>query len=131
MTQLTKVAVLIEKEGKFLLVQENDVRVRGLWNWPQGTVEESEDLEAAAIREAKEETGLDIHIVKKFAVLTATFPDTKELHVFLGTITGGVMYFPTEEIQDVRYFSLNDVEKMRERLVGDWVYQVIRASGQE
>lgn len=131
MPQLTKVAVLIEKEGKFLLVQENAAHVRGLWNWPQGTVEESEDLEVAARREVKEETGLDIHIVKKLTVLPNVFPDTKELHVFLGTITGGVVYFPTEEIQAVSYFNLKEIEKVKESLVGEWVYQVIKASGQE
>lgn len=120
-----KVAVLIQENDTFLLVQEKDSRAHGLWNWPQGTLEEGEGLEDAAIREVKEETGLAIRIEKKIATLHCTFADTKELHVYKGSIIGGTIRFPDDEILDVRYFTLKQIEDMKDQLVGRWVYTLI------
>ncbi len=125
MTPAVKAAVVIKKGDTFLLVQENGARSRGWWNWPQGRVEEGETPEEAAIREAKEETGFDITIVRKLAVLTETFPDTKELHVFLGNITGGSLNFPRDEIMAAQYFTLEQIIEMKEKLAGPWIPDVI------
>ena len=125
MSQLIKVAVLIKEEDRFLLVQEKGKHVHGLWNWPQGTLEKGEDLEGAAIRETKEETGIDIQIERKIGILKHTFADTKELHVYKGLLTGGAINFPKDEILDVRYFTLKQIEAMTDQLVGIWVYKVI------
>ncbi len=125
MSQFVKVAVLIKEKNKFLLVQENGARVRGLWNWPQGRVEAGETIEQTAIREVKEETGLDIKIEKPLEILTNTFSDIKELHICLGSITGGKVDFPQNEIMDVQYFSFEEIEKIKDILVGAWVYEII------
>lgn len=45
---------------KILMVQN---REGGRWTLPGGTVEKNETFEEAAIREAKEETGLDISLI--------------------------------------------------------------------
>jgi 8-oxo-dGTP diphosphatase len=89
MSQFIKSAILIKKEDRFLLVQENGARVRGLWNWPQGKVEEGETTEQAAVREVKEETGLNIKVIKSLTILKDTFSDIRELHVFLGAVLDG------------------------------------------
>jgi ADP-ribose pyrophosphatase YjhB (NUDIX family) len=52
-------------------------------------VELGEELESAAKREVKEETGFDVHLIKKLTVLENPFPGTKETHVYLGEIIGG------------------------------------------
>ena len=97
-TPRIKAAVLVRQDSRFLLVQEKGPPMHGFWNWPQGRVEEGESVEEAAVREAKEETGLDIKIEKTVAVLEDTFPDIKELHVYLATIVGGEMTLPDDEI---------------------------------
>jgi 8-oxo-dGTP pyrophosphatase MutT (NUDIX family) len=56
--------MVIEKDGKFLLVQEGHAGAYGLWNWQQGKVEEGETIEEAAVREAKEETGYEVSILE-------------------------------------------------------------------
>jgi len=56
------IRVAIEKEGKYFLVQEGKEYVRGLWSFPGGKVEVGETLSAAALREIREETGMEIKL---------------------------------------------------------------------
>ncbi len=53
------VIVAIMDEGKILLTQREDFEV---WCLPGGGVEDGESLAKATIREAKEETGLDVEL---------------------------------------------------------------------
>jgi 8-oxo-dGTP diphosphatase len=59
---LPGVVVLIEKEGTVLLGKRRGSFGAGAWGLPQGYVEFDEDFLSAAIREVKEETGLDVEI---------------------------------------------------------------------
>jgi len=57
-------AVLVEKDGKFLLGERNKENLNGYWIIPGGGVKWGETLKDAGIREIKEETNLDVEIVK-------------------------------------------------------------------
>jgi ADP-ribose pyrophosphatase YjhB (NUDIX family) len=57
--QLVVLAV-IEDSGKILLIQESKERIRGKWNLPGGRVEPGEALVDAAVREVREEAGIDV-----------------------------------------------------------------------
>jgi ADP-ribose pyrophosphatase YjhB (NUDIX family) len=59
---LPGVVVLIEEEGSVLLGKRRGGFGAGAWGLPQGYVEFDEDFLTAAIREVKEETGLDVEI---------------------------------------------------------------------
>jgi len=61
---LPTVDIIIElKDGVVLIERRN--RPEG-WALPGGFVDYGESLESAAIREAKEETGLDIELIRQF-----------------------------------------------------------------
>jgi len=122
-----RVAVLIEKDGKFLLGQEATKIIYGLWNWQQGKVEEGEDIGVAALREVKEETGLDVELIRKLTVLDNPFLGTKETHVFLGKIIGGKLNYSTEEILDLQWFTKKQILEMRENLTGSWLPEVLNS----
>ncbi len=55
---LVGVGAVIVSEGRVLLVQRGTEPLRGHWSIPGGLVEVGESLNAAVIREAREETGL-------------------------------------------------------------------------
>jgi len=54
--------VVIEKDGQILLGKRAGSIGKGKWGLPQGYIEFDEDFLTAAIREVKEETGLDVEI---------------------------------------------------------------------
>jgi ADP-ribose pyrophosphatase YjhB (NUDIX family) len=55
------VNVAVMQEGRILLTQREDFET---WVMPSGRVEEGESLAQAAIREAKEETGIDVELTR-------------------------------------------------------------------
>src|SRR6187401_844516 len=56
-------AVVIERDGKLLFGRRGPgTRAPGLWSFPAGFVERGEQVEAAAVREALEETGLSVRL---------------------------------------------------------------------
>jgi len=62
-----------EKSLQVLLIQRKNQPFKGQWALPGGFVENNEDLEQAAIRELKEETGIEIDSMKQ--VYTFGSPD--------------------------------------------------------
>ncbi len=79
---------LVIHRGKILLLYKNyNNRYEG-WVLPKGTVEEGEDHKTTALREVKEEAGVDAEIVDYIdkTVYTFAIPDdtvSKEVHWFL------------------------------------------------
>ena len=73
---ITRVLVggLIFKNGKILLLKRTETKkfLPGYYDLPGGKVEPGEDPNHALISEVKEETGLDIEIVKPYNVWTDT-----------------------------------------------------------
>ncbi|KAK1568376.1 hypothetical protein Q3G72_023766 [Acer saccharum] len=62
-------AFVMNDKGEVLVVQERTGIFKGtnVWKLPTGTVEEGEDICVAAIREVKEETGVDTEFVEVLA----------------------------------------------------------------
>ncbi len=125
MKEDVRAAVLIEKDGKYLLVQEAAPVIYGSWNWQQGKVDEGEEPKDAAVREAKEETGLDVRLVRKLGVVDNPFPGTKETHIYLGEVMDGSLSFSKKEILDARWYTKAEIMDMKDRLTGSWVIKIL------
>jgi ADP-ribose pyrophosphatase YjhB (NUDIX family) len=59
------VNVAVIHDGKILLTKREDFET---WILPSGGVEEGESLAQAAIRETKEETGLDVELIRLIGI---------------------------------------------------------------
>ncbi|KAD3066644.1 hypothetical protein E3N88_34524 [Mikania micrantha] len=60
---------VVNNKGEVLVVQEKSGSFKGtgVWKLPTGTVEEGEDISLAAIREVKEETGIETEFMEVLA----------------------------------------------------------------
>ena len=83
MPQPIAIAV-VEQEGRYLIGQRGaDGPLPGLWEFPGGKVEAGETPEQAAVRECREETGLQVAIVGLLDRLLFSYPHGEvELHFF-------------------------------------------------
>src|SRR5437870_12385905 len=83
--------VLRDEQGRYLLVQEKKAHVYGLWNWPAGHVDEGEELTQAAIRETKEEVGLEVKILnpKPLYIGPGDKGTNNVVHSFYGRVISG------------------------------------------
>src|SRR4030095_2873809 len=74
------VIVAIIDNGKILLTKREDFEV---WCLPGGGVEEGETLAEGAIREAKEETGLDVELTSLGGVYSRLGGGLSDVHAVL------------------------------------------------
>jgi ADP-ribose pyrophosphatase YjhB (NUDIX family) len=120
------VGSVIEKDGKFLLVQEKKPSVYGLWNLPAGKAEKQFSLEENAAKEVKEETGYDAKIVREIAVFHKE-GDKSVKHTYLAEITDGELKVPEDEILDAKWFSSEEIKKMNEegKIRDGWAFRAI------
>ncbi|MFN8412960.1 MAG: NUDIX hydrolase, partial [Anaerolineales bacterium] len=93
--------VLIREKDSVLMVQQNIGN--HLWGIPGGLMENHETIEQAAIREAREETGLTIRV--KRPITFYSIPKQTALTVsFECEITGGTMLQETDETSGCKFF---------------------------
>ena len=96
------VGVVAQRRGRLLLVRRDHEPRLGEWSFPSGYVDAGEVLEEAAVRETKEETGLDVRIQR----LLGAYSSAGERVIFIAyaaRVTGGRIEVGAE-CQDVRLF---------------------------
>lgn len=69
------VDIIIEYQSGIILIKRKNPPEG--WALPGGFVDYGEDLETAAVREAKEETGLDIKLIRQFHTYSAPKRDPR------------------------------------------------------
>jgi len=109
--QIRVTGILIEEE-QLLLVKQKLSEKRS-WSLPSGRLERGETLQEGLIREMKEETGLDVQIVRMLYVCDVASSGNKILHItFELKRAGGALTLPTNEfddnpIHDVQFVPVN------------------------
>jgi len=121
------VACLIKKEDKYLLIQERQPSAYGLWNLPAGHVDKGEELETAAVREAKEETGLDVRLIKEIAIYHESAKQAVK-HIYSTEIIGGELISPNDEIMDIKWLTFDQVKDLHEngKLRTLWIWDIVQ-----
>ncbi len=103
--------VIRDTQGHILLERRSDC---GWWGLPGGSLEVGESITQTAIREVKEETGLDIRIVRLVGVYSqpheriVTYPDTKDGLQLIDVVVEGERIagdlMCSEESLELRFF---------------------------
>lgn len=85
------VAALIWNEDRFMICQRPAHKARGLlWEFVGGKVESGETMEAALIRECREELDITVNVGDVFTQVVHTYPDIRiRLTLFHCTIASG------------------------------------------
>ncbi|MGH3087351.1 MAG: NUDIX domain-containing protein [Rubrobacteraceae bacterium] len=93
------VDIVIPSEGGIVLIQRKNEPFKGEWALPGGFVDIGETVENAAVREAKEETSLEVELSKLVGVYSDPERDPRGHNVsivFLARIAGGEMKADTD-----------------------------------
>lgn len=98
--------MVMNQNNQILLVESF---TRG-WEFPGGYVEKEESLKAAAIREVKEESGIDIQITGFYGI-EQNIRNSTCIIIFEGKVIGGKLTH-SEENLSAGYFSVKKAEKM-------------------
>jgi ADP-ribose pyrophosphatase YjhB (NUDIX family) len=103
------VNIAVIHKGKILLTQREDFET---WILPSGGVEDGESLAQAAIRETKEETGLDVEISSLVGVYSR-LSNIPSVHAVLFTAKpiGGEIKCQEGETISVKWFSFDEIPR--------------------
>ncbi len=109
--QFSAGGIVFNDQGQVLLIQNAAMRdpSKSYWGFPKGHLEAGEKSAEAAVREVKEETGLEVEIVEKVGDSKYTFEDKGEkvfkvVTMFLMKLQGGELKAQQSELLDVRWF---------------------------
>ena len=124
---------IIEKDGKYLLVQEAKKKCYEKWNFPAGHLDFNESLEQGAIREIKEETGCDVELNGICYIANRIMED--DLFVMIAfncKLINEDIKFDKEEILAVKWFEYNEIlNNMEEQLRGSYVKTAVMNNKQK
>lgn len=96
---------VFDEEGRVLLSRRGDL---GVWNLPGGRLDEGELLEAAAVREVREETGIVVEIER--AVGLYYLAGWQRMNVlYAGRAVGGELKAHTDESSENRFFAPDEL----------------------
>ena len=87
------------------------------WTLPKGTPHSPETTEETAVREVREETGLDVRIIRPFDSISYVFVQGrtrihKTVHYFLMVPTGGDLGRHDHEFEEVRWVGFDEAASM-------------------
>jgi 8-oxo-dGTP diphosphatase len=109
------VGVIVEKNGQVLLLKRKNVHGAGSWSTPGGHLEYGESPEECAIREVKEETGVNIGDVEFRAFTNDLFEASEKHYITIWMegrlLSGEPIVNASYEASDVGWFAWDALPK--------------------
>jgi ADP-ribose pyrophosphatase YjhB (NUDIX family) len=120
------VVVVVRHDDHFLLGKRNIEPGKGLWSFFGGYVDRGEKVEEAAIREVKEETGLDVQL----EALIGIYSERENPHVLIVYQASIINYqmssltMQPEEVSELAFFAREDLPilafSIDQHILSDW-----------
>ncbi len=112
-TPLLAVDALIIYQGKLVLIKRKNPPYQNQYALPGGFVEVGETVEEAVVREAKEETGLDIRLEKLLGVYSEPSRDPRGHIVSICYLAAGSGNLKAgSDAKDITLVSLNEIPEL-------------------
>jgi len=120
---------IIEKDGKFLLVQEAQEKCRGKWNIPAGHLDPNETIFEGAKREVFEECGCNVELTGVLQIGNKVLANDTWISVIFATkLINDNIKFDKNEILDVKWFTFEEILSMKKELRAyDWITNAVLA----
>lgn len=105
------VGVLIEGDGKLLLVRRERAPFKGYWDIPGGFLEADEHPRTGAVREAREETGLRIAVDELLGVYHDRNGDDYTLNLYYRAHAIGGVERAGDDADELRWFTRREIPR--------------------
>lgn len=108
--------LVVDSQRRAAVIGRTDTRGNLIWSLPKGHLEEGESLEAAAVREVSEETGISGRVVAPLGVIDFYFTAEgrrihKTVHHYLMIAEGGELSNEDAEVQEVAWVPLDELPR--------------------
>ncbi len=107
-------ACIVNDKGEILLQRRS--KTENIWGLPGGAVELGESIEEAAVREIKEETGLDIKVDYLIGIYSKYFTEYPNgdkaqsiCYCFKALVVNGAFHIDNKETFDLQFFDRSDL----------------------
>lgn len=111
---LTVDIFIFNDEKEFILIKRKNDPYEDFWALPGGFVDYGETTEHAAVREAKEETSIDVELIKLFNVYSDPDRDPRRHTVSVFYLAHGDMNDAKadDDAKDIGIFSFDDLDNL-------------------
>jgi 8-oxo-dGTP diphosphatase len=129
-TGKTSTAIILYSNNQVLLIKRNTPPFVGYWALPGGRMDPGETIDQTIVREVREETGLDVTIVRVVGeYVEKGIKDNVEYEYyptcFAVKPVGGKLKKQDTEIQEIKLFNLNALPKPlafeHEKMIKDYL----------
>jgi ADP-ribose pyrophosphatase YjhB (NUDIX family) len=122
--------VIVEQEGRYLLIKESKEACRNKWFLPGGRAMPDESMIRAAVRESKEESGMDVELtgllfLDQLIRSDPTKTGNRIRFVFLGKPTGGALK-QSEDEHSICAGWFSEAEAARLELRSPFVLEILK-----
>jgi mutator protein MutT len=126
LTRQSAATIIFNPTGQVLLIQREDTNT---WTFPGGGIDPGESPEQAAVREAKEESGYQVEILRNIGEYHR--PQLHDIrHVFLGRIVGGAPYADGTETIQVAWRDSDDLPRSLNRHLRQFIWDALAEADQ-
>lgn len=109
-------AAILDDNNRVLLQKRTD---KDCWSFPGGVMDLGESFEETAVREVREETGLDVTVNELIGIYSKYSDEYQNgdksqpvLIFFKCTVIGGELRCDDEETSELKYFGFNEKPKL-------------------